>query len=118
MGLDVRTSRRTKYIRCLYFSNQYSKQEVLERVVEPIGVFYAERVGDITESKDEFQNMIRRDRQSFSIKTSDETIVKVDDWVLLEGEVFIVDNVSYKEEHKIEQFSSRPIKTYTIGVRK
>jgi hypothetical protein len=118
MGVDIRTSRRTRYSRALYYSNEYTRQEVLEKIVEPKGVFYSEVVSDISDSKDEFQNIIRRERKSFIIKTTDENEVKVDDWILLEGELLIVDSVNYKEDHKAEQFSARPIKTYTIGVRK
>jgi hypothetical protein len=36
----------------------------------------------------------------------------------MEGDLYIVDFVSFKEESKTEAFSLRPIKTYQIGLRK
>lgn len=118
MGIDTRKSRRTHYERCSYYTNQYTKQEVAEKVAEPKGIFYAMEVGQVNVGKDEWQNAIRRDRSSLTLTTNDEVDILVDDWVYFEGSVYVVESVSYEKDPRNHAISDRSSKTYFIGIRK
>ena len=118
MGIDVRQSRRLAPHRCIHYSSQYSRQEVLEKAVEPTGVFYAQHTSTYNSGKDEWQNVIRRNRTSTNIMTMDEVEVKVDDWIFFEGSLWIVDSVSYDVLMKNEFLANRPGTIYYIGIRK
>jgi hypothetical protein len=118
MGIDVRQSRRIHPFRCIHYSSQYSRQEVLEKEAEPTGVFYAQHSSAYSTGKDEWQNVIRRDRVSTNIMTMDDVNIKVDDWIIFEQELWIVDSVSYEGLMKNEFLAKRPGTIYYIGIRK
>jgi hypothetical protein len=117
MGIDLRTSRRTNYERCVYYSNKYSRQEIAEKIAEPSGVFYAKE-GDFSQSKDEYQNIMRRNTDRTTLNTTDEVSIKVDDWVLYEDKLWIVDSVSFRKEERSHAISNRSVLFYQIGIRK
>jgi hypothetical protein len=118
MGIDIRSSNRTRFIRCTYYSNKTTKQEILERSANKLGIFYAQELNGVTNSKQDIGGFIRRDLDVATIVTDDEVELKTDYWVEYYGNLFIVTNVSGTNNEKTNMNSARPQVRTTIQLRK
>jgi hypothetical protein len=118
MGIDIRSSNRTRFIRCTYYSNKNTKQEILERDADKLGIFYADEQGGINNTKQDIGGFVRRDINTITLVTEDEADIKADYWVEFDGEVYIVTSVQKIQTQKTRQYSSRPQIKRVIQLRK
>lgn len=118
MGIDTRSSNRTRFIRCTYYSNKATKQEILARSADKLGIFYAQELNGVNNSKQDIGGLIRRDFDVSSIVTTDDIDIKSDDWVEYYGELFIVTGVQTTNNEKTNMFSARPNIRRVINLRK
>lgn len=108
MGIDTRSSNRTRFVRCTYYSNKNTKQEVLERNADKLGIFYAQEINGVSNSKQDIGGFVRRDLNTTSILTDDEIDIKTDDWVEFDGYLYIVTGVQFTDNERNKMFSARP----------
>jgi hypothetical protein len=118
MGIDIRSSNRTRFIRCTYYSNKYNKQEILERNADKLGIFYANEQGGINNSKQDIGGFVRRDVNSVTLVTEDDAELKTDYWVEFDGQLYIVTSVQTIDNVKTKQYSTRPQFKRVIQLRK
>jgi hypothetical protein len=118
MGIDIRSSNRTRFIRCTYYSNKNTKQEVLERNAEKLGIFYADEQGGENNTKQDIGGFVRRDVNSITLVTEDDADLKTDYWVEFDEQLYIVTSVQKIQIQKTRQHSSRPQEKRIIQLRK
>lgn len=118
MGIDIRTSRRTRFLRCTYYSNKATKQEIIDRDTDQLGIFYADEVNGETNAKQDIGGFIRRSIDTLAIVTNDDVDIQTDYWVQINGNLYIVTGVQKVDNIKTRQFSTRPTMTTTIQLRK
>lgn len=118
MGIDIRTSRRTRFLRCTYYSNKATKQEILDRDTDKLGIFYADEVNGENNAKQDIGGFIRRSIDTLAIVTDDDVDIKTDYWVEINGDLYIVTGVQKVDTTKTRQFSTRPSARTTLQLRK
>jgi hypothetical protein len=118
MGIDIRSSNRTRFIRCTYYSNKNTKQEVLERDADKLGIFYADEQGGINNTKQDIGGFVRRDVNSVTLVTEDDADLKTDYWVEFDGQIYIITSVQKIDITKTRQYSTRPQEKRIIQLRK
>lgn len=118
MGIDIRSSRRTRFLRCTYYSNKATKQEILERDTDKLGIFYADEVNGESNAKQDMGGFIRRSIDTLAIVTDDDVDIKTDYWVQINADLYIVTGVQKVDITKTRQFSTRPQTKTTLQLRK
>jgi hypothetical protein len=118
MGIDIRSSNRTRFIRCTYYSNKITKQEILERNAEKLGIFYADEQGGENNIKQDIGGFARRDFNTVTLVTDDDADIKSDYWVEFDENLYIVTSVQAIDNVKTRQYSSRPQVKRVISLRK
>lgn len=118
MAIDFNQSRGDKYNRNKWYNRQYVNNMKLQQNATSNGVFYS--VDKIPLQKQTVSvGNIKKTIFTITIETND-TIdgMNVDDYVLYNGELWLVDNIVANDYNTAKEFSKRPSFTTEIRLRK
>lgn len=108
MAIDTRTSRVGRHDRCKWYKAAYVKGNKLIQDAVAEGVFYANGSKDDRLSRVNVTGNVLTDNKSLSISTFDFVEdIKPDDFVEIDGELFIVVSIEIKGIERSEQFNRR-----------
>lgn len=119
MGIDLRTSRRDYFLRCLWYKKDTDVQDILNKNAIPAGRIYVKELSPTAESNNDVANIIRTTTTSVTLQTPDDvTGMTQNDFLEHRGVLYVVDSVQVSEQNKQNGFSQRPSAITNIGIRR
>lgn len=118
MGIDLLQSRSDKFNRNKWYRREYVENMKLQQDTIAQGVFYSTDKIPLQKQTLATGN-IKKTIYTITIETND--VVKelqVDDYVLYDGELWLVDNIVASDYNTAKEFSKRPSFTTEIRLRK
>lgn len=118
MGIDITTSRTEKTDRCKYYKKEYVQNMKLVQDAVVQGVFYSHDVEPFTTRRIS-SGSIQKSQTIGTIETTDHVgDLEPNFYVLYEGEIYVVEEVSRQDKATEKEFSRNPSKVTKIRLRR
>lgn len=118
MGIDLMQPRSKNFNRNKYYSREYVENMKLQKNATALGVFYSTDKIPLQQQTLSIGN-IKKTQYTITLETTD-TIneLKVDDYVLYNGELWLVESIIANDHNEAKEFSGRPSFVTEISLRK